>query len=422
MRSLRSGENAIVEGHELKIVITCESSSPQADMDVSAFLLGQDLKVRHDQDFIFYNQPKSIDGAVTLELSGEGKNFFEVNLDTVPDDVTKIVFVISHEEALQQTNVLKVELGGQFVFQPDTQGMLEKSLNLSELYRHKGNWKYRAIGQGYQGGLGPLAAGYGVDIEDEPEPVSESKSSSLPLQKEKQTESQPVRSVTEPPVNPIPLQKTSIDLRKQGEKATISLAKGKSITAKLKWDTQSDLDLYCFFVDKQGNEDKVYYRKKGHLNKPPYILLHGDSQDAGEEVLEICNPENIKYALIAAYSALSNGVGSFYSYKARVIVSDGDKQEVTSHLAHKDPFSYWVAFSLIDFTQSASVSIENVETYSNKRTFWRQFEERTGAKKSTFFKKTDASVMGVNAYDPERSPHLFADGSFMMSVGVREFK
>nr|VFJ92632.1 MAG: Uncharacterized protein involved in tellurium resistance [Candidatus Kentron sp. H]VFJ95052.1 MAG: Uncharacterized protein involved in tellurium resistance [Candidatus Kentron sp. H]VFK00348.1 MAG: Uncharacterized protein involved in tellurium resistance [Candidatus Kentron sp. H] len=218
------------------------------------------------------------------------------------------------------------------------------------------------------------------------------------------------------------MNKTSIDLRKAGEKVTISLSKGGKVTAKLRWDTNSDLDLYCFYVDSQDKEDKVYYRKLGDSNKPPYIKLLGDSQTAGEEVLEIYQPQHIKYALIAAYSAVSNGVGSFYSYKARVVVSDNEQQEVTSHLANKDPYSYWVAFARVDFTRSGELTIENVETYSNKETFSKQLKERTGKKPFGSFFKPKASVNGVDSYDPERSPYLFKDGTFMMSVGVREFK
>jgi hypothetical protein len=144
--------------------------------------------------------------------------------------------------------------------------------------------------------------------------------------------------------------------------------------------------------------------------------------DAGEEVIEISKPEHVKYALIAAYSAVSNGVGSFYSYKARIVVTDNDKQEVTSHLTHDDPHSYWTAFTLIDFTRLGHVEIKNVESYSNKKSFKAGFKMKTGHDPASAFRGTKGSINGVNAYDPERSPHLFKDGSFMMSVGPREFK
>ncbi len=65
-----------------------------------------------------------------------------------------------------------------------------------------------------------------------------------------------------------------------------------------------------------------------------------------------------------------------------------------------------------------------METYANEETFLQQFEQRTGGKPSGggWFKKNKANVNGVDFYDPERSPYLFKDGSFMMSVGEAEFK
>ncbi len=148
----------------------------------------------------------------------------------------------------------------------------------------------------------------------------------------------------------------AIDLKKSGEKATISLDKGGKITARLQWDTDADLDLYCFYVDKEGKEDKVYYKQLGSLNKAPYIQLQGDSQVAGEEIVEISKPEHLKYVLIGAYSALSNGYGSFYSYKARAVISSA-QETVTSHLAHKDPNSFWVALALINLEDLSSITM-----------------------------------------------------------------
>ncbi len=214
----------------------------------------------------------------------------------------------------------------------------------------------------------------------------------------------------------------AIDLHKAGETAKLSLEKGSKVVAKLRWDSEADLDLYCFYVDIYGNEDKVYYRDMGSTTRPPYIQLMGDSTTAGEEVIEIARPDQMKYILIAAYSAISNGVGSFFSYKARAEISDSHGQTVTTHLSHKDPFSYWVALAKIDLTNPYNLSIENVETYANKKNFKKGFIERTGEKPSTLFHKAHQQVRHIDRYHPERSPHLFGDGSFMMSVGKIEFK
>ncbi|SIS90519.1 TerD family protein [Neptunomonas antarctica] len=397
MEELTQGANCVIKNKTIDVAVQCTLTSGSSnELDVSAFMLNASDKVLQDESFIFYNQPTSPDGAVTLNCQQPEHQIFSINLLKVATDVQKIAIVITAPQAFSQAKLLRIDVGGELFYQPVKASLEEKSLILAEIYRHNDNWKFRAVGQGYKGGLAPLATRFGVDISDEPE-----------------------QAIVPPPVN---IQKTSISLEKSGEKATISLKKGQKLTARLKWDTKADLDLYCFYVDNSGKEDKVYYRRMGDLNKPPFIKLLGDSMDAGEEVIEISKPENIKYALIAAYSAVSNGTGSFFSYRARIVVTNNDTQEVTSHLAHDDPRSYWVSFALIDFTNPEKIEIKNVESYSNKEHFKEAFMARTGHKPASLFGGSKSNVNGISSYNPECSPHLFQDGSFMMSVGEIEFK
>ena len=398
-----SGQNKIMNQSIFKIEIHCSVIMPDNnDIDISAFLLNAKEKVSQDNDFIFYNNPQSKSQCINLNSTNPEMQVFNINLSKIPPTTQKIAFVVSIPVDFSLAKQLSIRINKVLIFQPETKKMTEKSLILGELYRYKDAWKFRAVGMGFQGGLAPLAGSYGVDVGDETP------------QKE---------GLVETPENKkIDLIKSTVNLKKSGEKVTINLSKGSQVKARLIWKTQSDLDLYCFYVSKEDKEDKVYYKNLGNLNQSPYIKLLGDSQVAGEEIIEISHPENVKYALLAAYSAVSNGIGSFHSYKAKIIVSDSDNQKIISHLSHKDPFSYWVAFALIDFTVTGKLSIKNVETYSNKKTFAKQFEQRTGVKLSTFFNKQTQTVKGINAYDPERSPYLFKDGSFMMSVGDVEFK
>jgi stress response protein SCP2 len=415
MKNIISGQNLKLASDVFKIAINCTIESIDAnDIDISAFLLDAAGKVSADNDFVFYNNPRIQSNCLELNSDNPGNQFFSIDLSKVPDHIKKIAFVATLPVHFSQLEKLSIGVENEFIFQPETQTIDEKSLILGELYLHQDSWKFRALGMGFKGGLAPLAISYGVDID-------ESDSASNTPQPSAETAPETVKN--EPPTNAaIDLIKSTMNLNKQGEKATINLSKDSKITARLIWKTRSDLDLYCFYVDNNDKEDKVYYKNLGSLDNSPYIELMGDSQVAGEEIIEFSQPKNVKYALLAAYSALSNGIGSFYSYKARIVVRDSDNQEIVSHLAHRNPFSYWVAFALIDFTVAGKLSIKNVETYSNKKTFARQFQERTGSKPSGLFSKSKHDVRGVNSYDPEKSPHLFKDGSFMMSVGDREFK
>lgn len=408
-----SGQNTIVNISVFQISVNCSMEMlDNNDIDVSAFLLSAEDKVSRDNDFIFYNNPKSESRCIHLNSDNPEVQFFTLDLSKVPINVKKIAFVLTVPVEFSYAIELSIGIKDILSFSPETKQMKEKSLVLGELYVHNDNWKFRALGMGFQGGLSPLAMSYGVEIDDEKQEknITQSKSQNQSI------------DVSKTENKKIDLIKSTVNLKKSGEKTTINLSKGSKVKARLVWQTNSDLDLYCFYVNKDDKEDKIYYKNLGRLDQSPYIKLLGDSQNAGEEIIEVSRPENVKYALLAAYSALSNGVGSFYSYKAKIIVSDSDNQEIISHLSHKDPYSYWVAFAMIDFTVPGKLSIKNVETYSNKKTFANQFFQRTGEKASSLFHTPSKSVNGVNSYDPEKSPYLFKDGSFMMSVGVREFK
>lgn len=415
--NLSTGQNIAVPFCVVQVQLTTENKNPALSIDHSIFLLNAAGKVATDEDFIFFNNPNRADVGV---IHNPNNGSTELELNKVPATIAKIVFAltisdgVNKHQCFRDVGATKLTLldknsdAEAVVFDLSTADKNETALIIGEFYQRNAEWKFRAIGQGFNGGLQPLAELYGVDIG-----VGESNQAPQP----------PAPVPPCPPPSPtLSLSKTPINLKKSGEKATISLTKGAKVTARLKWETKADLDLYCFYVDDAGNENKVYYRNMGSLTAQPFIQLLGDSKIAGEEVVEISRPDKVRYALIAAYSAISNGVGSFYSYQARCVITDNDGQSITTHLAHQDPYSYWVALARIDFSTAGALTIENVETYSNQETFLKQFEQRTGSKPGGWFKKNTANVNGVDSYDEERSPYLFKDGSFMMSVGDVEFK
>ncbi|AOZ13584.1 MULTISPECIES: TerD family protein [Pseudomonas] len=150
------------------------------DLDASAFLLKADGKVRADSDFIFYNQLKSVDGSVEHtgdNRTGEGDGDDEaikVDLSKIPADIHKIAFTVTIHEAEarrqsfgqvrnafirivnQDTNV---EVGR---YDLDEDASTETAVIFGELYRHGTEWKFRAVGQGFNGGLKPLAESFGL--------------------------------------------------------------------------------------------------------------------------------------------------------------------------------------------------------------------------------------------------------------------
>ena len=153
------------------------------DLDAVAFLTGEDGKVRLDGEFIFFNQKVSPCGSVTHNgdnRTGDGDGDDEtisVDLSKVPQEVAKIVFAVTIHEGQQNgqnfgmvdrayIRVINQDANAEELarFDLSEDGSTEVAMIFGELYRHSGEWKLKAVGQGFSGGLGALAASYGVAV------------------------------------------------------------------------------------------------------------------------------------------------------------------------------------------------------------------------------------------------------------------
>ncbi|MEG6522005.1 TerD family protein [Desulfotomaculum sp. 1211_IL3151] len=150
------------------------------DLDAVAFLVKEDGKASGDGAFIFYNNRQDPSGSVVLSednRTGEGDGDDEsltVNLATVPADVAKIAICINiHEAAARNQNFGQVSNAYVRVANNETNEELmrydlgedysvETGIVACEIYRHNGEWKFNAVGSGFQGGLASLAETYGL--------------------------------------------------------------------------------------------------------------------------------------------------------------------------------------------------------------------------------------------------------------------
>ena len=151
------------------------------DLDGSAFLLTDSGRVRTDIDFIFYNNLKSVDGSVTHtgdNRTGEGEGDDEsliVELDKVPAEITKIAFTVTiHDADIRHQSFGQVSNAFMRIVNDETHveiarydlsedASTETAMVFGELYRHNGEWKFRAVGQGFSGGLKAMCAEYGIN-------------------------------------------------------------------------------------------------------------------------------------------------------------------------------------------------------------------------------------------------------------------
>ena len=152
------------------------------DLDGSAFLLKADGKVRADTDFIFYNNLKSTDQSVVHSgdnRTGDGDGDDEtvtIDLTKVPADVERIAICVTIHDGetrkqnfgmVQKAFIRTVNAGGNAElarYDLSEDGSTESAMVFGEVYRNGSDWKFKAVGQGFKGGLGPLAASFGVGV------------------------------------------------------------------------------------------------------------------------------------------------------------------------------------------------------------------------------------------------------------------
>jgi len=152
------------------------------DLDASAFVCTASGKVRADTDFVFYNNPRSPEGAV--EYAGDNKTgagdgddeCIKVDLSRVPAEVQKIVLAVTIHQADQRKQNFGMvsnafvriinEGDGKEVARYDLSedASLETAMVFAEIYRSGSDWKFKAIGQGFRDGLGSLAKSMGVNV------------------------------------------------------------------------------------------------------------------------------------------------------------------------------------------------------------------------------------------------------------------
>lgn len=150
------------------------------DLDASAFLLNSQGKCRQELDFIFYNNLVSPDRSVEHtgdNRTGEGDGDDEqikVHLNKVSADVNRIAITVTiHDAEIRRQNFGQVtnafvrlvdeDLGTEILrFDLGEDFSIETAVVFCELYRQGNEWKFNAIGSGYQGGLGALVATYGL--------------------------------------------------------------------------------------------------------------------------------------------------------------------------------------------------------------------------------------------------------------------
>ncbi|MEU6066208.1 TerD family protein [Streptomyces sp. NPDC047082] len=184
MTHITKGANTPVPAGPLRVAV-CRRSAPGTPVvDASALLLDAAGKVRGDADLVFYNQPAHPSGAVRHTGAGEGEGmlteWLEVDLPRVEPEIQRVLIagscdggVFGHVPGLY-VQALTAD-GALVVHYAVTDASSETAFVLGEFYRRNGEWKFRAVGQGYASGLAGLATDFGIAVEEQtpaPAPAS----------------------------------------------------------------------------------------------------------------------------------------------------------------------------------------------------------------------------------------------------------
>ncbi|MFJ3664830.1 TerD family protein [Streptomyces sp. NPDC090106] len=178
-RAMLKGSNVPLEITTVRAVVRWTPGQGVPDVDASALLLGPDGRVRSDEDFVFYNQPRHPSGKVRrlgMKRGADGPtDTIQTDLAGVEPDVSQILLVASADDVtfdrVQGLRILLYDAGvadgeplAYFDVKPETGS--ETALICGELYRRGEGWKFRALGEGYSDGLKGLASDFGITVDE----------------------------------------------------------------------------------------------------------------------------------------------------------------------------------------------------------------------------------------------------------------
>lgn len=332
------------------------------ELDASAFLLGTGGRVNREDDFIFYGNPKSVNGAVALCDGSEDQQQFELEFSAIPVDVERIAFTITIYDAISRgqtfhqvsdmyLRILQPVTSIEIIRFPLINFSVENSIVSGELYRHKGEWKFNAIGSGFHGGLAALCENFGVEI----------------LQSEPSIPSEPPAPPA-PPAPPINL--TKVELTKKGE--TISLRKSRGalgqISVNLNWNRKVknskgllgfdksegiDLDLGCLFEMSDGYKGCIQALggNFGYYEDFPFIELDDDDRTGAKsngENLRINGNHVREFDRILLFAYIYEGVAKWTETDGVVTITQLDNPDIVVRMDVHDPRKIMCAVAMIE--------------------------------------------------------------------------
>ncbi|AJC58695.1 MULTISPECIES: TerD family protein [Streptomyces] len=177
--AMLKGSNVPLDATAVRAVLRWTPGAGVPDVDASALLVGPDGRVRSDEDFIFYNQPRHPSGLVRhlpkTHRADALTDTIEADLTALDPSVARVVLAASSDggpfAGVTDLRVLLYDAAAPdgeplAVFDVAPETGEETALICGELYRRGDSWKFRALGQGYESGLVGLATEFGISVDE----------------------------------------------------------------------------------------------------------------------------------------------------------------------------------------------------------------------------------------------------------------
>lgn len=324
-------------------------------IDISAFGLDGERKLKDDRYFVFYNQPESPERAIGWKSSGDGAEF-QLELSQLPASIERVLIVATHDDrALKQSGRLQVSLG-QATFDALSCAGQERALMLMELYRHpagSSEWRVQAVGQGFNGGLRALLEYFGGEALDEPANPAPAPASPAPIKPPPAATPAPAPAPTRPSGTVCLAKRQTVSLEKLSERPLRVVRMG------LGWDPahgggQIDLDASCIVYDSNRKDiDKVWF-----MDKSGKGIRHSGDNLTGR--------------------------------------GEGDDEQITIELEKLDSRAQWIVFTINSFSGQAFQNVRNA--------FCRVVDVDTGKELARFDLGRDGKGQGMFMAKLTRTP------------------
>ena len=354
---LQMGSNLTLYDFLGTVVVTHDIDN-RHNINLTAFLLTGEGKVQGDNGIVFFNQPRDPNGASVFIAPVESANTkthrIDFDLKKIPSGISKIAVTLTEDNrnTFSMVKNLKAEVrttNGIVQLAPNSFNT-ENGIIVLELYIRNEQPKVRSVWQGFASGLDGLCVHYGVEVEES------------------------VKPPPSPPSSTVNLQKVTGKVQLDKNSKPIIIQKTSEISASISWRTGTDYDVYALVYTRDDKQVDVATFGAASIS-PLTNFNNGTVQHMGDvgrsggaiktETIKIRLNDSIVAVVPVAYSAQSNGTGSFHRYKVSMLIDNHQGTAITIRAdnANQDDTIYTCVLGIILNTPEG-VIIKPLELYS----------------------------------------------------------